>query len=315
MIKKISKIKEFGSFKDFNCGTEIDEYKKFNLFYGWNGSGKTTFSKLFTLLEHKDDSNLIKNLNGYEFKIELENHTITQNNFHLNDLNLYVFNEIFVKNNLDWDNIIKSILLISDEVITEKEELEKYKLELGNEDTGSGVLGRVKKLEYEIKDISDNIDKFNQSSAKKIKEEFKVIDTSDTYYFNYNKKKFGDFVNSNERIILNKDHILSATSVDKLKESIRPNILKEIEFDLKPISLEWLNNVKEKVLNVLTTSIVVNEVKRLKEHQQIGKWVENGIEIHKFYKSTKCEFCNQDLPTTRIEELEKHFNEEFKKLK
>ena len=316
MIIKINKIKNFGIFKDFTWTNNLSEFKKFNLLYGWNGSGKTTFSKLFTMIEQKNDTNLLKNLLNYEFTFTKDDSNIlNQNNYKTNNLNLYVYNEIFKENNMDWNNVIKSILLISNNVITEKTQLDAKKLKLGHEDKQDTILGSIKKNTVDKVTISDSIDKFYSQSAKKIKEEFKVIDTSDTYYFNYNKTKFSSFVDANISKIQNISNKLETESVSKLKESIKPNILNKIILDFKKIDLAWLEQVQEKVLNILKTSLVVREVERLKEHPKIGKWVENGIEIHKFYNSSKCEFCNQDLPQERLEDLEKHFSEEFKKLK
>jgi len=316
VIKKILKIKNFGIFKDFSWSANLDEFKKFNLLYGWNGSGKTTLSKLFTELEKKSDLNLLKNLSNYEFSFTIDNSiNINEGNYATNSLNVFVFNEIFKEKNIDWDKTIKSILLISNELITEKTDLDKKKGELGNENKQDTVLGKIKKLTSDNDGIQKDIDDFYSKSAKKIKEEFKVIDTSDTYYFNYDKRKFQNFINNNLHEVQNNTPKLDTPTIDKLKESIKPNILNKIELNLKNIEFNWLEKIYQKVLDVLKTSLVVKEVERLKEHPQIGKWVEEGINIHKFYNSSKCEFCNQELPTELLQELERHFSDEFKKLK
>ncbi len=316
MIKKIQKIKNFGSFVNFTWDTSIDEFKRFNLLYGWNGSGKTTLSKLFTLIEDKNDVNLIRGLTSYEFNINLENsNNITNNSYPTNTLNLFVFNEVFVENNIDWNNIINSILLISDAVITEKEDLEKKKLELGNDDLKDSVLWSIKTTSKLKTDLLANQDKFASDSAKKIKEKFKIIDTSDKYYFNYDKRKFNSFIVDNEIMVLDKKSILIEKEIDELTKSIRPDVLREISIELKYIDTQRLETIKEKVRNILTTSLVVKEITRLKEFPAIGKWVEEGISIHKQNNSQQCEFCNQELPEYRLSELEKHFSDEFIKLK
>jgi len=316
MIKKINKITNFGIFKDFHWSNSLDEFNRFNLLYGWNGCGKTTFSKLCTLVEYKDDANLLKNLIGYEFSFDLIDGTsINQSNYLQNNLNIHVYNEVFKKKNIDWDNVVKSILLISDDVITEKTELDKNKLQLGSEDDKTGILGDIKKQSEEKKSLETNIEDFYSKSAKKIKEEFKVIDTSDTYYFNYDKRKFKSFLETNKEKIKTKESILEMANVDRLKESIKPNILPKVELDIKLIEATRLQEIEKKVSNVLEANLVVNEIERLKKYPDIGSWVEQGIKIHKDYKSTECEFCNQTLPVQRIEELERHFSRAFLELK
>ncbi len=52
-IKKILKIKSFGVFSNFSWSPTCQDFKKYNFFYGWNYSGKTTFSRLFKSLEEK----------------------------------------------------------------------------------------------------------------------------------------------------------------------------------------------------------------------------------------------------------------------
>ena len=57
MIKKINKIKDFGIYSDYRFAREhTPEFKKYNLIYGWNYSGKTTLSRIFRSFELKDFS-------------------------------------------------------------------------------------------------------------------------------------------------------------------------------------------------------------------------------------------------------------------
>lgn len=272
MIRQIKNIKNFGIFKNFLWTTDLLEFKKFNLFYGWNGSGKTTLSKLFTMLEQKHDLDLLKNLTNYEFSIlEEDNKTITNKNYQSNDLKLFVYNEIFKERNIDWNNVIKSILLISDTLITEKTDLNEKKALLGSDDKSTTILGRIRKNITDTGILEKSIDDFYSKSAKSIKEEFKIIDTSDTYYFNYNKTKFQNFLETNLQEVQKKSNKLDAVEVNKLKEAIKPDILNKIELDLRKIELTWLEKVQERILGVVKTSLIVNEVQRLKEHPQIGK--------------------------------------------
>ena len=241
MIKKIQKIKHFGSFRDYSWEPSISDFKRFNLLYGWNGSGKTTLSKLFTLIEHKDDSGLIKELSNYEFTVNLEDASlITNNSYTTNTLNLFVFNEVFIKKNIDWNNLINSILLISDDVITEKEDLEKKKLELGGEELKDSVLWSIKIITKEKSDLESRQSSFYSDSAKKIKEKFKVIDTSDKYYFNYDKRKYENFLIKYEKDVVDKKSILNEKDIDDLTKSIRPDVLQEISIELKYIDAQKL---------------------------------------------------------------------------
>ena len=56
-IKSVVKIKKFPSFVDFKPTTDLPEFSKYNLIYGWNGSGKTTFSRILRLFELQTNPN------------------------------------------------------------------------------------------------------------------------------------------------------------------------------------------------------------------------------------------------------------------
>jgi wobble nucleotide-excising tRNase len=58
MIRKLDRVKDFGCFHDFSWPHDLVQFKKFNLIFGWNYSGKTTFARAlrcFELKKHHDD--------------------------------------------------------------------------------------------------------------------------------------------------------------------------------------------------------------------------------------------------------------------
>jgi len=103
MLTKINKLKRFGIYKDFTWGT-IDNFKKKNLVYGWNYSGKTTLSKLFQVLEFKDKN---RYFSGSEIEITISDGTSTRifNQDNLTSFPFYikVFNSEYIKRIFTWD--------------------------------------------------------------------------------------------------------------------------------------------------------------------------------------------------------------------
>ena len=54
MISKINRIKDFVVFLNYRWDASISDFKKYNLLFGWNYSGKTTISRVFQCFEkHK----------------------------------------------------------------------------------------------------------------------------------------------------------------------------------------------------------------------------------------------------------------------
>ena len=101
MIKKIHLLKDFGVFSDFKWNS-LPELNEKNIFYGWNYTGKTTLSKIFTSLR---DKKVPSSFNGCEFKLLLnDNSEITKANIETNGLNVIVFNSDYIRENLKWDS-------------------------------------------------------------------------------------------------------------------------------------------------------------------------------------------------------------------
>ena len=91
MIKKINKIKIFGIYNNYRFSNEnTPEFKKFNLIYGWNYSGKTTLSRIFRSFELKDFSS---GFESSEFEIEdVNGNKFSQSDLISNTLPIRVFN-------------------------------------------------------------------------------------------------------------------------------------------------------------------------------------------------------------------------------
>lgn len=112
LIKKISKIDNFGIFSNFNWDQSLEyvnkarkdhlskvyEFKKINILYGRNYSGKTSLSKIIRSLEMK--ATPIKYENP-QFEIQLSNEDIiNQNKLQNFKCPIFVYNSDFVKENL-----------------------------------------------------------------------------------------------------------------------------------------------------------------------------------------------------------------------
>ena len=50
-ITRISRLHDCGVFRDFTWPADLPTFGRYNLIYGWNGSGKTTISKPLRALE------------------------------------------------------------------------------------------------------------------------------------------------------------------------------------------------------------------------------------------------------------------------
>ena len=124
---------------------KIAEFKKLNILYGRNYSGKTTLSRIFRSLETDSISN---KYNSPEFQLSFDGGSnATQNSLNNHGQVVRVFNEDFVKDNLrfivDDEQPINSFAILGEDNAKLKEEVENHAAELGNEEDKSGLLGEL----------------------------------------------------------------------------------------------------------------------------------------------------------------------------
>lgn len=302
MITCINRMRQFGIFRDFD-GTKIKKFGKYNLIYGWNGTGKSTLSNLFSCLENRA---LVPRFGDAEFSIAIEGgSSISSSEINSCALNIRVFNQKFVNENIEWDKSIKSILLIDKEKINDLK-----KLEYAKEDQRRKKIALDEKIE-DVKKRREGLEKFLTNAAKKMKLGLQAIDTSDSYYLNYDRRKLLAFIRKNGAAIYDKASILSNEKVIDLTNSAKPEQLPAINFFPQKIAYDYFEKAAFRIRDLIGTTAVNQAIERLTENPDIREWVQTGIEIHKLHDSEACEFCGSSFSPIRAEALAAHFNKEF----
>lgn len=102
-IRSIRALKDIGIFGDFTPSADLPPFRKANLIYGFNGTGKTTLSRIFSSLE---TGILHEELDPTaSFQIELTDGSVIKSGDGFDQLKgrLLVLNVDFVKRTLRWD--------------------------------------------------------------------------------------------------------------------------------------------------------------------------------------------------------------------
>ena len=324
VLKKIVNIKNFAVFQDFKWdssvrdkGNNISEFKKINILYGRNYSGKTTLSRILRALE---TGSIPNNYNSPEFQLSFEGgRDITQNSIDNHGHVVRVFNEDFVKENLrfivDDEQTINSFAILGEDNTKLEEEIEKHEVELGNVEDKSGLLGgflcakekfqeakkahtkKLLELEGTLRDKANMAGtgiKHNKSFGEanynvlKIKEDIATVN-KDTY-FPINDEQIGKF------------YFL-------LKEEPKPKIPESLPLNLQYSKI--FSKAKELIEKKISASDPIQE---LLKDAELATWVRNGLAHHKG-KRDKCAFCGNELPQDLWERMDKHFNQESEELR
>lgn len=303
MIKNIQRLKQFGIFQN-HTNANAKDFGKYNLFYGWNGSGKSTLSGVFRCIENNATSNKFP---SSEFTASIDNGgSITQANVAESDLNVYTFNHDFIDENISWNSVVKSILLVDKEKIEEREKLESLKKEQEADNKAHGIEAEA------IRKLDGAVAKFGTDSARHMKTSLQSIDTTDRYYLNYDKRKFEKFINDNLEESKSDAPLLDDQRIVELTNAAKPDQKSPITFNQQAINQETFTKAKERLDDLLKTSVVSKTIQRLVEHGDIKSWVETGLDLHKRHDTNQCEFCGNTITEERTKQLESHFNDDYK---
>ena len=297
MIKKINKIKDFGIYYDYKFSTEnTSEFKKFNLIYGWNYSGKTTLSRIFRSFELKD---IPFEFESSQFEIEnIEGVKFSHSDIEHNPLQIRVFNSDFIEDNLKWTNeSFNPIFILGEDNIEIQRNIEYKKR----------VFERLKRLKsFHSKNSSviiKDLNKKKTDESSRIKKDLlKIVDAFGRNQF----EKVIDSINENERelstFILNNDNYgkeFDTYHAKNMKKLLNENLDFNYNF----------NDLIEKVKEQLNEIIVYESIDELKNNPLLETWVKSGIELHSEDKGT-CKFCKNPIKQEFWDDLTKHFTEE-----
>lgn len=315
MISKISKLKDFGIFHDFTWKeTELSNFKRFNLIYGWNRSGKTTISRVFASCEKKctyDKEKFKQYPENGEFEIKTDDNTTVKNtDVATNVLPIKVFNQDFIDENISFDpsDSCNPIIYVSEEDIESKKRLEQLKQD-------KITLGKT--YEQAKKDKSAKEETKNTFLTGLGREIANIL-----FDKSYNKTKAENKINA-IGVDSFADKILS--DEDKKKyEAIRkseagktqttfPEFKFSFTFDDETIGS--FQKIFEKIGALLGKKVVSETLDRLKDDQVLNNWVKQGFDLHKTKEEKeKCLFCQKPLENDFLATLSKHFSKDYEDL-
>ena len=296
MITKITKIKNLGIFKDYSVSNDILSFSKLNLIYGLNASGKTTFSELFTIF----NGDRLEDFPDVEYKFMADQQSYSQSQSY--DKSIRVFNKRYISENVDVVlGKAKAIIMLGKEDIELNETIKQDEQTLHGDVEKDNDFGKIKELQSK-KDERSQKEKEKSKQFTNIARTISV-DRIGTAVKNYDKRNAENTYNS-----LSGKQILS----DEEKQLHSGNLRQE-QKEVLPLAdenvLDGLNKIIEDSMILLEKTVETLVIERLKEHSDISKWVEEGIVLHKQYKSDNCEFCDQPLPENRIPSLLSYFND------
>ncbi len=322
MIERITSIKNLAVFKNFDWNTavvdtdnSVRDFKRINIIYGRNYSGKTTLSRIVRALETGTISDKYENP---ELNIKIkDNSDVTHNDFNNHGKTIRVFNEDFIKDNLRFiinpDESIQPFAILGGDNNIIEQEINNLRDKLGSDEDGKET-----KLYLELKSLNElfagaktNHQTANYTLNNQIRT--KALDRQSG--IKYKPEKFGDQnysvrkLETEIQIVLKDD--FKALSDDEKKEA------KEILTEKKKRPITRLpelklnfNEYSDLTKEVVTRKIGKSDkIEELVKNAVLNRWVNEGKKLHQ-NKMEKCAFCDNVITDERWNELDRHFDEE-----
>ena len=293
MLNKIKNVRNLGVFKNYTPSEDLENFKELNIIYGWNYSGKTSISRIFSSIEnghkHSDYSDL-------SFTIKSTNGDITEHNLSDRLEIVRVFNADFVDNNIEWNGgDFNPILLLGQDSIETQRSIEHYESKL----TSFNSLKSTKLREDEK--LEDEKSKLHKDEANKIKIILNLIEAFTATHL----KAIKPTLLPDPRIhILNHENLNKHIVIGTMSENDKKEYIEK--FETETITEEDIN----KINNLLGKSpLLTQTIDHLTRNPEIANWIDTGLSLHK--QSENCEFCGNKISPERITELKGHFSKDL----
>ncbi len=296
MITKFNKINA-RTFKNF-LSTGLSDFARYNLIYGWNGSGKTTISDILRMVEKRQSIGE----NGIsDFSFVYEGRTITNTIADQNPPQVRVFNRTFIEKNIFNNGAITPIFFIGEKNIEKQKRLDRKKLQLKRLENYSANFDREKKSKEK------ELDQLCQSKASEVRAWLGITSQN-----SFNRNHFSQQCDLLLADANPASYQKSEAELEALKTKINSNSKPAInQIILQPLDLP---KIADELRAIIQKTVVSKTIDTLAEDKEISSWVEDGLRIHKEHSSDTCLFCTQKLPADRIQDLEAHFNAAYNAL-
>lgn len=294
MIRSIEVIKLLGVFSDFRWPAGLPDFKKYNLIYGWNYSGKTTLSRAFRCFEqgrpHEDFADA-----QIQLKSEEGGHVLSAPD---SAPVIRVFNIDFIHENLVFESgSATPILVLGAEDIANREALKTMK------DERDSLIFDKASSEKRRNELKTTIDRALSNYARDfIKNPLSVP--------NYDKTRFEPRVQ--ECRMNPRDFLLDEQQLAKCL-SVYQSLERRPRLSPKTMSLSRIAPLIEKTTLLLSRVVTARrQIPRLQENSRLESWVNQGRRLH--MSENTCQFCGQPLPVDLMATLTEHFSADYDNL-
>ncbi|RIK08345.1 MAG: hypothetical protein DCC49_09030 [Acidobacteria bacterium] len=287
-------------FRDFTWPSDLTEFGRFNLIYGWNGSGKTTISRVLRALETRTAPS------RGQVIVRIDGQDVSGDEFPQATLPVRVFNRDFVAENVFSveGGELRPIYVFGKESVEKQKELDRLTDRKATAEADLS-LSKSKKQNAE-----NDFDKFCIDRAKVVKDTLRSSGSNP--YNDYDKARYRQRA---QEMVADDD-----VSAHSLAETERDNLRAQHQATQKPkvdevtFAFPDFAGISARASELLTATVLSAAIRPLKDDPTLSEWTRDGLTLHRDRKAEQCLFCEQSLPSDRLATLEAHFNAEYEGL-
>ena len=316
MINQID-IASFGSFQGLDwkktvkdSGKTVQNFKRLNILYGRNYSGKTTLSRIFRSLETRK---LPLNYIGSSFTMTGDKGAVTHTGLAAHNYDVRVYNRDFVTDNLSFlvnqevGGVIKTFAIVGEQNKEIDDAIAAIEAKLGSVESKAGLRFDLegKKKERDRTRTAHTTastgldDKLRSHASEKIKKNPNF--SSPVYNIEHMRR---DIATTSKPGFVALTTEEQAGLITLLKQEALPDVTGTLAISLK---LESLTATATPLLSKAITP--TKAIEELLKDSALQMWVKQGMAHHREKRDT-CAFCRQDLPHDIWQVLDEHFSKE-----
>jgi len=299
LVTKITRLRHPGVLRDFSWPAELPTFGRYNLIYGWNGTGKTTISNLFRALE-------LRTPPEGDATLAINNTTVTGNDFNQATVPVRVFNRDFIAVSVFpvGGGEVPPIFVLGKESAEKQKQVEQLKNQ--QEDTNN----KLTAAQQEKSQAEKAFDKHCVDRATVIRDTLRSAGNNP--YNNYDKARYKQRALGMKGAGDQSKHILASDERERLLIQSRAtpkSPIREAQYRLPD-----LQKLADTTTQLMQESVVSSAIAALKADPELASWTRDGLGLHQHRDAKHCLFCEQALPDGRIATLEAHFSTEYEQL-
>lgn len=293
MLQRIESIENAAVWSGYDPKTSgTPDFKRYNLIYGWNASGKTTLSRVVALFGDNGVSRLPSDV-----RVRISDGDKVLDSAKAEDrrlLSVRVFNRDFIDDNLQKTDYTQApaLFMVGQENIQLANRIESLTRRRER------VAVMHKAIEKKQRNAQDIMDKFATELARECGS---LLGMRDFRAPNI-KIPAQDLLNP-VRYMLDESELQAAVSQARDQSEFVP--FRDFPEVTVPAPLD-INEIAE----LLRKTPQQNAIERLTDNPELSAWVRSGLRFHEH--TTNCAFCGGDAGSA-LEEYAKHFSDEYQR--